>query len=126
MNSGISTLCDDVLAQLRRIVRAMDVHSQQLRRKHALTAPQLVLLREVVKHEHIAIGTLARLASLSNATVTGIIDRLEQRGLVERVRNGQDRRQVLVSSTDTGKALAGQAPALFQEQFITALGGLPH
>lgn len=118
-------ICDEVLTQLRKIVRAMDMHSRQLQRNHTLTGAQLVLLRELVRHDGIAMGALARRVSLSHATVTGIVDRLERRGFVERLRNGKDRRQVLLSSTEAGRSMVEQAPALFQEQFITALRGLP-
>ena len=124
MNASKNTICDDVLIQLRKIVRAMEVHSRQLQRDHALTAPQLVLLREIDRQDQIAMGALARQTSLSNATVTGIVDRLEQRGLVSRIRSGKDRRQVLLTCTELGQKTASEAPALFQEQFITALSGL--
>lgn len=115
---------DEILVELRKIVRAMDLQSRQLQRDCALTSPQLVLLREIVRHEEIAIGTLAANASLSNATATGIVDRLEQRGLVARSRNGKDRRQVLLSSTEAGRALCDEAPPLMQEKFLDSLSGL--
>jgi DNA-binding MarR family transcriptional regulator len=45
-------------------------------------------------------GELARLTGLSTGTVTGVIDRLEQAGYVERTRHGSDRRKVIVSLND--------------------------
>ncbi len=117
-------ISDNILAQLRKIVRAMEIQSRQLQRECALTSPQLVLLREIVLREETAIGTLASHVSLSNATVTGIVDRLEQRGLVVRNRNAKDRRQVLISSTEAGRALCQKAPPLMQEKFLTALSRL--
>lgn len=117
-------ISDEILVQLRKIVRAMDLHSRQLHRSCTLTSPQLVLLREIVRQDVISIGSLAKHASLSNATVTGIVDRLEQRGLVVRNRNGKDRRQVLLSSTETGCTLCTEAPPLLQEKFLASLADL--
>ena len=117
-------MCDNILISLRKIVHAMGIHSRQLQRTYALTGPQLVLLREIFRTETISIGRLAQEVSLSNATVTGIIDRLEQLGYVSRARNGQDRRQVFLSCTDRGKKVLQEMPPLFQEHFISALSNL--
>ncbi|MCK5861385.1 MAG: GNAT family N-acetyltransferase [Candidatus Hydrogenedentes bacterium] len=124
MTNDNTEISDAILVNLRKIVRAMDLQSRQLQRNCALTSPQLVLLREIVRHNEISIGALATQASLSNATVTGIVDRLEQRGLVVRNRNGKDRRQVLLSSTEEGRTLCGSAPPLMQKQFLDSMAGL--
>ena len=118
-------ISDEVLVQLRKIVRAMELQSRQLQRSCALTSPQLVLLREIVRQEEISIGALAARASLSSATATGIVDRLEQRQLLTRNRNDKDRRQVLLSSTEAGRLLCEKAPPLMQEKFLTSLAELP-
>ncbi len=124
MKNTPTDICDDVLINLRKIIRSMDLHSRKLRREHDLTSPQLVLLREIVRNERIAMGALARQVSLSSATVTGIVDRLEERGLVTRSRTGTDRRQILLASTPEGQRVMAQAPTLFQERFVDALSGL--
>lgn len=48
-------------------------------------------------------GDLADLARTSQASLTGIVDRLEERGLVERIRSAEDRRVVQVGLTDAGR-----------------------
>lgn len=50
--------------------------------------------------EPLTAGRLARLSGLSTGAVTGVIDRLERRGLVRRVRDPHDRRKVLVEVAD--------------------------
>lgn len=117
-------ICENILVELRKIVRSMSIHSRRLQREYALTGPQLVVLREVTRAETIAIGSLAKRVSLSNATVTGIVDRLEQCGLVRRERNGKDRRQIFITGTEQGKTIVQKSPPLFQEHFLTALSGL--
>ena len=49
--------------------------------------------------------------------MTGILNRLEKRGLVERARSGNDRRAVVIKLTATGEQLLDQAPPLLQDRF---------
>ncbi len=108
----------EVLSLLRRIIRAIDLHSKQLEKTFGLTGPQLVVMRTISVHRDITVGGVARQVSLSQATVTNIIDRLETRGLVQRLRSSQDKRKVTVSITDKGQALLDQKPTFLQEKFI--------
>ncbi|NIW86833.1 MAG: MarR family transcriptional regulator [Gammaproteobacteria bacterium] len=110
--------CDRVLVALRRIMRAVDQHSKQLEQRCGLTGPQILLLREIRKADELSIGALARHANLSQATVTAIVDRLQRRGLVERLRSEQDKRKVFVRVSAAGKAQLRQAPPLLQDQFV--------
>ncbi|MCW8917234.1 MAG: MarR family transcriptional regulator [Gammaproteobacteria bacterium] len=110
---------DQVLISLRRIIRAIDLHSKRLERESGLTGPQLLLLRLVANTGQLTAGVIAREVSLSQATVTAIIDRLEQKGLLQRLRNTEDKRKVMLSLTSAGKAALEQAPPLLQESFIT-------
>ena len=63
-----------ILIALRRIMRAVDLHSKNLERTFNLTGPQLILLREIEKIGDTPIGVLAQRINLSNATVTGIVE----------------------------------------------------
>jgi DNA-binding MarR family transcriptional regulator len=66
----------------------------------------------------LSVGELARRVSLSQGTVTGVLDRLEKRGLVERSRSDSDRRRVLVRLTEAGFSVLGEAPSLLQDEFV--------
>ena len=68
---------------------------------------------------------LARLLGLDKSSVTGLVDRAERRGLVMRVPSITDRRVVLVSLTDDGRALVSQAAACFEADVLTMLERLP-
>src|SRR5690625_1946314 len=85
---------EDVLIALRRIVRATDRYSRLLSKEAGLTAPQLLVMQAIVRHDELTMGQVADAVSLSQATVTTILDRLEKRGLVERKRSEQDKRRV--------------------------------
>jgi DNA-binding MarR family transcriptional regulator len=108
----------DVLVTLRQIIRAIDMHSKQLVKRYGLTAPQLMVLKEIVADEDINIGRVARKVSLSQATVTNIIDRLETRGMVTRERSSADKRRVIVRVTDKTRELLTSNPSVLQEEFV--------
>lgn len=115
----------DVLRSLRRIIQAVDLYSRRLASQHGLTGPQIVCLRQVQRNGPMNPGYLARRVSLSPPTVSGILDRLEARGLLTRERRSQDKRQVLVRLTRQGRALLAQTPPSLQEMFTGRLNALP-
>jgi DNA-binding MarR family transcriptional regulator len=115
---------DDILRSLRRITRAIDLHSKQLMAHCGLTGPQLVCLRTIGREDQLPLGQLARAVSLSQATVTGIVDRLVDRGLVKRRRVQSDRRSISISVTDAGRELILSAPSPLQERFSSRLAAL--
>ena len=115
---------EEILIALRRIVRAIDLHSRRLAEEYGLTGPQVVLLREVARSGEIHVAELAKKISLSHATVTDILNRLERRELIVRTRSVMDRRRILVRPTEQAIALIGKSPPLLQEQFSEQLARL--
>ncbi|MCK4541879.1 MAG: MarR family transcriptional regulator [Spirochaetales bacterium] len=111
-------IIDEILISIRRIIRAVDLHSRKLEKEFNITGPQLYIINEVAKHESISIGQLARKASLSNATVTNIVQRLEGREYLKRIRNSDDKRKVFVEITSKSEELLKNAPSLFQDYFL--------
>ncbi|MFV1871930.1 MAG: MarR family winged helix-turn-helix transcriptional regulator [Oleiphilus sp.] len=108
---------DDVLVALRRVIRATDLHSKHLSKTTGLTSPQILLLHTVREKGEVTIGELAQDMSLSQATVTTIIDRLEKRELVFRERSKEDKRKVHAYLTDEGHEILKTAPVPLQDQF---------
>ncbi len=108
----------DILVTLRQIIRAIDMHSKQLVKRYGLTAPQLMVLKEIMADQDINIGRVAKKVSLSQATVTNIIDRLEARDLVTRERSSQDKRRVIVRVTDKTREILKNNPSVLQEEFL--------
>jgi DNA-binding MarR family transcriptional regulator len=115
---------DLIVAAIRRLMRAVDLHSRRLVDDYGLTGPQLATLREAARTGPVAASTLARAVHLSSATMTGILTRLERRGLVSRTRSESDRRIVMVSITDIGREMLARAPSLLQDRFRQELSGL--
>lgn len=116
-NMSALSLEDQVIVALRRITRAIDLHSRGLMQDFGLTAPQLAALRAVETLQPITAGALARSIHLSQATITGILSRLEKRALVSRSRSQTDRRAIVIELTDAGKTLLQSAPSLLQDRF---------
>lgn len=116
---------DEILRSLRRIIRAVDLYSRKLMSQHGLSGPQLLCLNQLHLRGERLSGALAKDMSLSPATVTGILDRLETRGLVLRERQRDDKRTVVVRLTDTGRELVEQAPPPLQDTFLLNLRALP-
>ena len=109
---------NDVLVSLRRIIRATDLHSKRMIRECGLTTPQVMVLKAIDELGDVTVRRISNHVSLSQATVTTILNRLEQRNYVERVRSLSDRRVVNARLTETGKIILEQAPTLLHETFI--------
>jgi DNA-binding MarR family transcriptional regulator len=86
-----------------------------------LSDAQYGLLFSLVDHEALPSSELACLADLSPATATGMLDGLAAAGLVSRVRSERDRRVVLTSLTERGRALVAARHARFAPRFSAAL-----
>ena len=109
---------ESVLIALRRVIRATDLHSRNLIKTTGLTAPQLLLLQAIRAQGEVSISKLANEISLSQATVTNIIDRLENRGYVIREKSNLDKRKVHLHLTDKGNLVVKDAPVPLQESFV--------
>ncbi len=114
-----------VLRAIRRIIRAADLHSRRLAGQHGVTVPQLLCLTKVVESDGITVKEIAEEIFLSASTVVGILDRLEERGWVERERSRTDKRLVHVRPTPPGEALVSQSPSPLHEELVSGLKSLP-
>lgn len=110
--------CKEMLVSLRRITQAISLHSRDLSRRYGLTGPQLVVLNEIATHDLRTVTELARSISLSQATTTDILNRLEKKGFIERRRSTNDRRRVEIRVTPNCREILSQAPPPLQETFV--------
>jgi DNA-binding MarR family transcriptional regulator len=116
-------LAGQVIVALRRVIRAVDLHSRTLVESHGLTGPQALILK-ALQNGSLAAGELAARVNLSQGTVTDILNRLEQRGRIKRIRDTADRRRVLVEATEAGLAVLDKSPPLLQERFALRFNSL--
>jgi len=118
------TVSDSVMIALRKIIQAIDTNSKQLVKRVGLTGPQLVILQEITRMGEVTAGEIAQAVSLSQATVTGILERMENRGLLVRRRSERDKRRIMVRITRNGQQVLDDAPPLMQEAFVDRFSDL--
>ena len=111
-----------IIMRIRQINRALSKHSKYLQDNYRITIPQLLCLKVIHQKGPIPLGELTRVVYLNNSTVTGIVDRLEKRGLVKRNRISRDRRQIHVTATEEGRRFLEKAPSEFQDRFLEQIG----
>jgi len=108
-------------AQLALVLYQIAQGIENLVRKHSeaegLSSTQLRTLLFLSNAHPIYsnIGSIARKFSITPATTTRVIDALEQKGLVERVRKEEDRRTVTVRLTEAGKKMIAKASGIGDE-----------
>lgn len=110
---------DIALVALRRILKATEANVKALAGASGLTASQLLVLQVLKSRGETLTGDLARAVDLKQATISILLDKLQDMGLVERRRGETDRRRVWVRITETGVRTVQGAPDLLQETFRT-------
>lgn len=108
-----------LLKAMRRIARAMDVHSSRIHREVGLTLPQMIVLTCIRDLGEVTSRAISAEAGLSPPTVVGILDKLADKGLIERYRSQADRRVVHTRLTTAGIATLHSAPPLLGEHLVS-------
>ena len=109
---------EELFIALRRITRAIDLHSKKLQRETGLTTSQLLVLEAIVKLDASTPSHIAKEVQLSQATVTNLVDRMERNELVIRLKSSADKRVVEVQLTPKGKEMVELAPEPLQSGFL--------
>ena len=115
----------DIIDDIRRVFQVVHEHSKRAEKETGITGPQLWAIKTIAEFAPIKGADLARRMYLHPATIVGILDRLEARGLVVRVRSKVDRRIVEIELTEEGKELSVSAPDVAQGMLVKGLETLP-
>ena len=110
-----------LMKAIRVIAQAIDTRSKAMSRISGLTIPQVVILQGVRDLGEVTTNSLSRHVDLSPGTVVSILDKLEERGFIERYRNAQDRRVVHTRMTASGAAILARAPGLLPDEVVSAI-----
>jgi DNA-binding MarR family transcriptional regulator len=105
------------LIALRRILRVTELNARKLADQSELTASQLLLMQHVARTGKALPSAIARAIDLKQATVTVLVNKLEDAGLVTRRRDTEDRRRVWIELTEPGRAALESSPDLLQNRF---------
>jgi DNA-binding MarR family transcriptional regulator len=110
-----------IIFSIRRLIQAGEVYSKELGKTYSISAAQLNCLLALYKNGPLRPSQIAKYMLVKSSTVTGVVDRLEQKGLVQRLRNSPDRRVITIELTETGIQLAKNAPPPIQQKIIDGL-----
>ena len=108
----------EIVFLIRKIVQARERFSKELNKKFNLSASQLATLVALFEEGAMPPSRIATYIAVRASTLTGVIDRLEKKGLVSRTRNGSDRRIITIGLTDAGRSLAEKAPSPMQMKIV--------
>lgn len=117
----------DILIKLRKIVRSVNLESKRVEKEQGVSIPQLLCLQFLAEQEDYRTNAakLKTFLNLNASTVSGILKRLEKKGLVAKLPKASDKRVTLISLTASGMALIKSAPITFQEKLSKKLQALP-
>ena len=114
-----------IIYSIRRLMQAGELYTKELNKKYNVSAAQINCLLALYENGPLPPSQIAKHMMVNSSTVTGIIDRLEQKGLVGRSRISLDRRVITIELTEAGKTLAKNAPPPIQRKLIDGVKRLP-
>ena len=117
-------LLDAVVDQLHEMIGMMRCAGTGRMVRSGISMTHLHILWLLEHHGDLTMGRLAELVDVSLSNASGLIDRMEERGLVERVRVPDDRRVVIVRVSPEGERIRDEIEAIKQDQMRSILGNL--
>lgn len=111
----------EVMDGIRRLVRLLRVSARASERLVGISGAQLFVLQRLAEAGPCSINTLAEATLTHQSSVSVVVTRLIERGLVTRRPSPEDGRRVEVSLAPAGNALLREAPPMAQAQLITGL-----
>ncbi|MCC6808045.1 MAG: MarR family transcriptional regulator [Deltaproteobacteria bacterium] len=104
---------------------ALQKRSKRMKRAQGITGPQRLVLRIVGRFPGISAGQLAELLHVHKSTLTGVLDRLERRGLISRRQDPQDGRRSFFGLTKSGRAIETKHEGTVEATVRKVLSDLP-
>ena len=114
-----------VLDDLRRIVRALRESSRQAERRLGVSGAQLFVLRSLADGSALSLNDLATRTRTHQSTVSVVVKRLVEAGLLTRDTSELDARRVEIRLTRRGRSLIDRAPLAAQDKLISGIERLP-
>ena len=113
----------EILIKIRQIVRSINLESKKIQKEYGVSIPQILCLNFLHESENYQApqGEIRKFLHLNASTTSGIINRLETKGLVARLPKSGDKRVVTIALTSKGDKLLNQVPALLHEQLSEKL-----
>lgn len=113
------------LDALRSIVRALRLNSHAVERRIGLTGAQLFVLQQLEEAGARSMNELAERTLTHQSSVSVVVSRLAERGLVTRAPSASDARRTEIALSPRGRAMLRRAPVTVQSQLVAGLRKLP-
>lgn len=115
----------EALGAIRRFVRVLRMSAAGAERDTGLSSAQLFVLHLLKEGEADSMTDLANRTMTDQSSVSTVVSRLEQKGLVSRTPSPADARRTKVALTEGGRQVLDSAPPAFQERLLFALQHMP-
>jgi DNA-binding MarR family transcriptional regulator len=116
----------EILMRIRKIVRSINLESKKIEKEYGVSIPQVLCLHYLRDKNNFQAGQgeIRQYLNLNPSTTSGIINRLENKGLVARLPKSGDKRVVTISLTSKGDQLMNRMPSLLHERLSDKLNSL--
>lgn len=116
----------EILVNLRKIIRSINLESKRIEKQFGVSIPQLMSLQYLSEQQEnkATASQLKQHLKLNASTMSGIISRLEQKALIARLANPEDRRATFITLTNKGEELLQDPPTTLQEKLTARLSKL--
>ena len=113
-----------IIDDIRRVFQVLTEQSRKIEHETSLTGPQLWVVKILKETSPLKVSDLARRMYLHPATMVGLLDRLEAKGVLKRTRSEKDRRVVYIDLTEQGRELEINSPEVVQNLLVKGLEAL--
>ena len=125
--SDVVTTTDNqrILDCIRRLVRLLRLSDRAAQALVGLSGAQLFVLNELGETPALSLNELAERTRTDQSSVSVVVTRLVEAGLVSRERSRDDARRLVLTLTRSGRTALQRAPAVAQQNILAALEQLP-
>ncbi len=108
----------EILVKLRKIIRSINLESKKIEKEFGISIPQLLVLQFLSEQEDYRASAkeIRIYINLNASTVSGIISRLESKGLVAKLPKPNDKRTTYITLTAKGADVLQRSPTTLQEK----------
>lgn len=115
----------EVLKKFRLIYGSVRAHFREIEASCGVSGSQLWILQEIARTPEVGVSEVAERLHIHQSTCSQLVEKLVNRGLLQKQRSQSDQRRVGLSLSAEGQAVLARAPGPAQGVLPEALAGLP-
>jgi len=125
-DAHIAQTIERSMNSVRSIVRALRINTRAVELKMGISLAQLFVLQQLAERSADSLNELAERTATHQSSVSVVVRRLVERGLVSRTPSTTDKRRIEIEVTDSGRALLADAPVTVSMQLVDSLTRMSH